>query len=92
MDLAWSTQWRLLVTSNTSMQGPLYKVHVWKGPGSDLIDCGLHGEGLPKTSQGPFFPEKNGHFCFPAGHVFLLEEIDIFGRGGGGPPQYNQCQ
>ncbi len=67
MDLAGSTQWRLLVTSKTSMEGPLYKVHVWKGPCSDLIDRGHHGKVLPKTSQGPFFKNKNGHFCFPAG-------------------------
>jgi hypothetical protein len=49
------------------MQGPFYKVHVSKGPRSDLIDHGRHGKVLPKTSQGPFFKKKKGHFCFPAG-------------------------
>jgi hypothetical protein len=58
MDLAGSTQWRLLVTSKTSMQGPLHKVHVWKGPRSDLIDHGRHGEVLPWTFARSIFQEK----------------------------------
>ncbi len=67
MDLVGSTQWRLLVASKTSMQGPFYRVHVWKGPRSDLIDRGRHGKALLKTLKGPFFKKKKDISVFQQG-------------------------
>jgi hypothetical protein len=51
--------------------------HIWRGPRSDLGNCGHYGKEYAKTSQNPFFIERKWTFLLSSRDV-KMNSTDVF--------------